>query len=33
MKKPAKAGLEVTAKMYQDRIADFGDLSRGAEFF
>jgi hypothetical protein len=29
MKKPAFAGSEVAAKMYQDRIAEFGELSRG----
>jgi hypothetical protein len=29
MKKPAGAGSEMLAKRYQDRIADFGDLSRG----
>ena len=33
MKKPAKAGLEETAKMYHNRIAEFGDLSRGMGSF
>ena len=30
MKKPAKAGSELLAKRYRDRIADFGDLSRAS---